>query len=154
MARWWSWLLIPVMLGLGYLAGEHWLRPLLAPGDPAMSVIEAPSGCELDDRGCLMMVDGEAIRVRGPARIPPLERFVLHLEGSDSLDPLEVSYIMPGMDMGLHRFEFQSVAAGNWEAESVLPVCMSGRMDWLALVRVRLGDQIHELRVPVQLRRE
>ncbi|MCG5500999.1 hypothetical protein [Ectothiorhodospira lacustris] len=154
MARWLSWLLIPVMLGLGYLAGEHWLRPLVAPVDPATTVIQAPAGCELDARGCLMPVNGVEIRVRGPERIPPLERFALRLEGSTSLEPLEVSYIMTGMDMGLHRFEFEPEGSGHWLAESVLPVCMSGRMDWLARVRVRVDGRLYELHVPVLLRRE
>ncbi|MBK1672563.1 hypothetical protein CKO35_04465 [Ectothiorhodospira shaposhnikovii] len=153
MARWLSVLLIPVMLGAGYLLGEHWLRPLLVPMDVEAVVIEAPAGCELDAQGCLMMVAGTQVRVWGPDRIPPLAPFDLRLDGAAPMEALDVSYIMPGMEMGVHRFEFTTLATGGWVAESVLPVCMSGRMDWVAKVRIRLQGQPYELRIPVLLRR-
>ena len=39
---------------------------------------------------------------------------------------------MKGMDMGWNRYRLNKDAAGYWNAEVTLPVCVSGRSDWVA----------------------
>jgi hypothetical protein len=40
------------------------------------------------------------------------------------------------MDMGLNRYQLITDGAGRWLAKVTLPVCSSGRGDWLAVVEV------------------
>lgn len=150
------WQVLPVILlvlGLSIWGGESWLRPLLDPGAGDRVVLEAPEGCELNRAGCTLELDGMRLNIRGPDTIPPLEDFDLILEARGAVEPLEVSYIMPGMDMGVNRFAFGEGDDGVWHAPSALPLCMSGRLDWVAQVRFAYEGREYEARVPVLLRR-
>ena len=55
---------------------------------------------------------------------------------------------MVGMDMGLNRFTLSSVVDEKgdlfYEGEGILPVCVSGRVDWLANTHVMTTDKIYE----------
>jgi hypothetical protein len=55
---------------------------------------------------------------------------------------------MVGMDMGLNRFTLSSVVDEKgdlfYEGEGILPVCVSGRVDWLANTHVITTDKIYE----------
>ncbi|MCG5515065.1 MULTISPECIES: hypothetical protein [unclassified Ectothiorhodospira] len=144
---------ILLVLGLSIWGSETWLRPMLDPGAGDRVLLEMPEGCELNRAGCTVGLDGMRLTLRGPDTIPPLEDFDLILEAQGPVEPLEVSYIMPGMDMGVNRFAFGAGDEGIWHAPSALPVCMSGRLDWLAQVRFAYEGREYEVRVPVLLSR-
>ncbi len=38
---------------------------------------------------------------------------------------------MVGMDMGFNRYDLRPTADGAWAAKVTLPVCVSGRRDWI-----------------------
>lgn len=38
---------------------------------------------------------------------------------------------MEGMDMGLNQYHWRASDDGGWVADLVLPVCVTGRRDWL-----------------------
>jgi hypothetical protein len=45
---------------------------------------------------------------------------------------IEVGFVMPGMQMGLNRYALVHEGDDIWRARVTLPVCMSGRSDWVA----------------------
>jgi hypothetical protein len=55
---------------------------------------------------------------------------------------------MVGMDMGLNRFKLSSDVdeKGNvyYEGEGILPVCVSGRVDWLANTQIITTHKLYQ----------
>jgi len=46
-----------------------------------------------------------------------------------------VSFAMAGMDMGLNRYRLDPGSEpGRWRGQVTLPICSSGRTDWLAQI--------------------
>lgn len=60
-------------------------------------------------------------------------------EGHDP-DSVEIEFMMDGMDMGINRYRLESSEKGRWRGRAVLPVCITGRQDWHAIVNVISSD--------------
>ena len=56
----------------------------------------------------------------------------LQVKGDEPVDSVMIAFSMPGMDMGLNRYRMIRGTAGDWGAEVTLPICISGRSDWVA----------------------
>jgi len=84
---------------------------------------------------------GLRLRFEGPA--VPLRRFRVRVEARGPARPeaVDVRFEMPGMAMGQTPLVLAPDGAGGWSAEAVLPVCATGRTDWVAVVRVRAGAE-------------
>jgi len=91
-----------------------------------------------------------ALRLGGP--VTPLTVFPVELgiEGLDpaSIDAVTVTFEMQGMDMGLNRFELGPVSGPGkkvrYRGKAMLPVCVSGRADWRARVKVATPRGLYE----------
>lgn len=58
---------------------------------------------------------------------------------------------MVGMDMGVNQYRLQVIDKGVWQAQVMLPVCVTGRRDWFATVRVTVpGDEAVEAKFPFE----
>ena len=82
-----------------------------------------------------------------PIRINPLKPFPVQVNSSaKDIEVVEVIFDMPGMDMGFNRFTMRALAAGQWQTQAMLPICVQGRSDWLVTVMLRTGGQTKALR--------
>ncbi len=65
-----------------------------------------------------------------------------------AIEAVNVEYTMVGMDMGLNRFTLASMidekGKASYEGEGILPVCVSGRVDWLANVHIITAEKVYE----------
>lgn len=52
------------------------------------------------------------------------------------IQSISIEFVMQGMQMAANRSMFKKQSIGAWKAQSVLPVCVSGRKDWLAVVKI------------------
>jgi hypothetical protein len=43
---------------------------------------------------------------------------------------------MVGMDMGVNRFHLRRKADQRWQGKVILPLCTTGRSDWIATVEI------------------
>lgn len=66
----------------------------------------------------------------------------------EEIDKINVDFKMLGMDMGLNRYTLSPIVDENgsisFQGEAILPVCVSGRVDWLANTQVMTADKIYE----------
>ncbi len=83
---------------------------------------------------------GLRLRFEGPAA--PLRRFRVRVAAVGGAAPAEVTvrFEMPGMAMGEVPLALSPDGQGDWQGEAVLPVCATGRTDWVAEVRAVPGD--------------
>ncbi|CUA81565.1 MULTISPECIES: hypothetical protein [Gulbenkiania] len=127
-ARQKKWLAIGVALMLlgGLKIGliVHYLRQ--ASRVPVQTV-----ACNDLGRGCRLPGGGSVHFVTPPANGRPFE---IVLTGAGGQAP-SAEFSMQGMDMGFNRYRF--VADGKvWRARVTLPVCSTGRADWLMTLEV------------------
>lgn len=60
---------------------------------------------------------------------------------------------MQGMNMGVNRFSLQPEATrpGRWSGKLLLPLCVSGRSDWLVNVEVGTATGQYQVQFPLQV---
>lgn len=107
---------------------------LVACGSPPAA---PPVACANLEQGCT----AGAVRVRSDAPPSALRPFRLTVEAPGARE-VHAEFVMPGMDMGLNRYRLQPEGEGRFAARVVLPVCVSGRREWVLWLTVdgrRLG---------------
>jgi hypothetical protein len=67
---------------------------------------------------------------------------------NEMIEQVIVDFKMVGMDMGLNRFKLSSDVdeKGNvyYEGEGILPVCVSGRVDWSANTQIITTHKLYQ----------
>ena len=96
---------------------------------PETSMIACPSLVQ----GCAVALGEEKILVKTNIAPAPLQPFALSIAGS-SAQAVTVTLQMQGMDMGSNRYRLLRQSDGEWRGTLTLPVCVSGRRDWLMTV--------------------
>lgn len=117
-------ILPPLLLAIAVIAiaaAGWWLkRPAdavaVACGDPL-------AGCQFSHRGTAAMLRFSATPV-------PMEAFQLEVRAPE-VGRASAEFQMVGMDMGFNRYDLKPAAAGVLAARVTLPVCVSGRRDWI-----------------------
>ena len=96
--------------------------------------------CNITQGFCSAVLGGTRLQLRIGPGVSALKPFPIQVraEGVDKekVRNVIVSYSMKGMDMGPNRTTLKPTTRMQWEGSSVLPVCTSGRSDWLAEVQL------------------
>ena len=116
--------LAPLLLVVALVAiavAGYWLkRPASA---ITVHCLDPVVGCTFDHRETLA-------RVRFSVRPTALETFDLSVRAVGA-DQVTAEFQMVGMDMGFNRYDLQSAGDGFFVSRVTLPVCISGRHDWI-----------------------
>jgi hypothetical protein len=94
-----------------------------------------------------------AVTVTFGAEPRALQPFPIHiqLEGHQQADAVTLAFSMQGMDMGSNRYRLIADAPGGWSADITLPICTSGRTDWVADFELVVVDRRVQIQVPFVL---
>ena len=93
---------------------------------PVASCAALTQGCALDQDKLFVKTD------RAPTPLKPFALTVL----APAAQAVNVEVQMQGMEMGLNRYRLIRQANGEWRASITLPVCVTGRRDWLMVIEV------------------
>lgn len=114
--------------------------PLLLP-KADLTVTPAP-GCDLHRQSCrVALPDGASIELSiTPHPIPVVKplQVVATLSGM-SADKVELDFSGATMNMGYNRVTLQASPAGRYSGQTTLPVCVTGRMEWVATLMIESG---------------
>ncbi len=117
-------LAVPLLLIVALLAiavASWWLKqPATA---TTIACADALAGCRFEHRGA-------PASVRFSVPPVPLEPFEIRLTGT-TVERASAEFQMVGMDMGFNRYDLRRAADGALTARVTLPVCVSGRRDWV-----------------------
>lgn len=124
-------------------------------GPAANALRLSDAGCDSARRACGAQGDDFAIEwLLGPP-VRPLESFALQLRvvrGSVPMDAqITVDFQMRDMDMGQTRYRLQRAADGVWQGRAMLPVCVSGRSDWVAALSIQADGRRWTAELPFTL---
>lgn len=120
-----KWALIAVALLL-FAALKAWMVMHFLHGEQQATVVTV--ACADPVAGC----QSEGLSVRFDRPPVHTQRFVVDLQLDQAgTTPPSALFSMVGMEMVPVRYLFVQKTAQHWTAEVILPVCVSGRQDWL-----------------------
>ena len=118
---------LPLLLAIALIAiavAGWWLKR------PAEAVAVA---CADPLAGCVFRHDGTDVTLRFSAQPEPMTAFGLTLQ-APATRRASAEFQMVGMDMGFNRYDFKPAGEGAFAAQVTLPVCVSGRRDWMLIL--------------------
>jgi len=116
--------MIAVLVAIA-VAGYWAKRP---PESESIACSDPVAGCDFRHRG-------DSARVHFSELPVPLEPFTLSVTAPGSAR-VSVEFQMVGMDMGFNRYDLRSLPDGTFSSRITLPVCVSGRQDWLLYLQI------------------
>lgn len=102
--------------------------------------------------GCVAEVEDFALALSMGPEVRPLKPFAVDVEHrrGPPIDSMTVAFDMKNMDMGSSRYRLIETG-DSWHANVTLPVCMSGRSDWIADFEVLAAGRRYQFQVPFAL---
>ena len=117
-------LLLPLLLVVALMAiavaGYWFKRPAEA---YAVQCADLLAGCDFTHRG-------STAHVQFSTQPVALQAFNLSVAVANT-KKVSAEFQMVGMDMGFNRYDLKPAGAGTLAAQITLPVCVSGRRDWM-----------------------
>lgn len=102
---------------------------LMLLGEAACEKATLPvTSCQLE-RGCSVRVDGQTLHVRSDVAPRAARPFVMTVEALQAKE-IRAEFEMRGMSMATPDYVLQRKGT-HFEANVILPVCVSGRSDWI-----------------------
>ncbi len=147
-------LVLFVFIGVS-LTGQYVINQGKSGDDaPPSQVLATPVDCDAAQTACT--AEGEGLRLHlqlgpGVRALKPF-RSLLAIEGvaPEKVLDVEIEFVMRDMDMGVNRYRLLW-EEGRWVAEAVLPVCLAGRSDWVAELRLLTEDGAMRADFPFQV---
>lgn len=135
---------LAVLAAVGLIA--LWaLRPGMEVSSPTATPLQIEMDCDSALRVCAARSDALDIALQLGPPVRPMQAFeiqVRSLRGPLGADArVDVQFQMRAMDMGINRYRLAIAADGVWRGTAILPVCASGRSDWIAQLDIRAGGR-------------
>lgn len=123
--------------GSGFALG--WVAAFIALALVANYVKRPPSAqalaCIDPVKGCAFTYRGQAAQLRFSSHPASLQPFTLEVRAPGA-SHVHAEAHMVGMDMGFNRYDLRPTPAGPFVAQLGLPVCVSGRRDWMLYLEI------------------
>jgi hypothetical protein len=128
--------LLGFLINLGYAQLAAWFAQVETP----RVMLSAPADCHLSQKTCAVRSEELSVSVFPSDNVRALKpfSFQVRLEGplADTVQDVTVHFAMVGMDMGVNRFHLRRKADQRWQGKVILPLCTTGRSDWIATVEI------------------
>jgi hypothetical protein len=100
--------------------------------------------------GCVAAAGDLSLRFAMGPDLRVLAPFPVQVEvqGDRRVDSITATFAMRGMDIGMNRYQLISDGANRWLGNVTLPVCTSGRSDWIAVLEVVSEGRSFAVEVP------
>lgn len=99
------------------------------------------SKCRLGDESCEIIIAGHRLELLIEGDIRALKPFIVHIVDIDNvIEQAKVRFEMKTMDMGINQYVFKK-ADNSWQANVVIPICTTGRRDWIAKFEIDLNGE-------------
>lgn len=93
--------------------------------------------CQPLGAGCEAVFSGSVLQFRISSPVVAMRPFVTSVATQADIREMYIQFRMRDMDMGIQRYKLVNNGNGLWQSEAVLPVCGTGRSDWVVTLAVR-----------------
>ena len=94
-----------------------------------------PVSCQSPLQICQFIIKGQPVQIQFGQPPSGLRPFLLTVMTAKA-HRVYVTFTMRDMDMGYNRYRLTRTNAGIWQAKVILPVCVTGRHDWLVTINI------------------
>ncbi len=113
--------------------------------------------CLANGDWCESIINKQVIAILLPKEIPYLQPFPVKVKldsrSKESIKQLEIQFSMKKMKMGKNIFNLKQVEDSEyWTTKVVLPVCVSGRHDWIVNVVIKTNNLKLERHFEIELK--
>lgn len=90
------------------------------------------STCRLGGESCEIVIAGHRLELLIEGEVKALKPFIVRIFDKDNaIGQAKVRFLMKTMDMGINQYAFKKVD-DSWQVNVVIPICTTGRRDWVA----------------------
>jgi len=115
-------------------------------------IVVVNTDCRLDLKDCVIPLAETTIRISADKNIKPLEAFSIELtEHSSVIQSVFLDLSMLEMDMGKNQFVFSKTSQKQWKSTVVIPVCTTGRRDWMVELYIKLEKKQYSVNLWLQI---
>lgn len=123
--RWLFPVLVTLLIGGVVAVNRH-----MQPAQPPVAMV-----CDDLQHGCTAKLDGREVTVGVTGELKVLDPFLVWVKAAGAKE-VQASFAMKDMDMGFNLYTLKPDAQGAFRARVTLPVCVSGRRDWIMILDV------------------
>lgn len=117
--------------------------------------------CTIENKECVVELNEFKVKIIFDENIYYLKRFNVSVlnESSDNikLKSIQVEFKMNNMNMGVNRFMLKNTGLENnkqvWHGKALLPICVTGRADWLSEFEVETTKNKYLISVPILVKK-
>lgn len=116
--------------------------------------------CLVQEKGCNVDLKGVKAKILLDNNIFYLKPFKIFVWTEsireENIESIKISFKMKNMNMGKTQFILKKAAANNeqrWSATGILPICVTGRVDWLSLLEINTKDNQYFLSFPITVKK-
>lgn len=113
------------------IAGVVAVGRVVRQDDPATVAVTCPN----PQAGCSARLNGREVGLGVQGELKVLSPFEVWVRAPGA-ESVQASFTMQGMDMGFNLYTLRPGADGLFRARITLPVCVSGRRDWVMTLTV------------------
>lgn len=147
-----KWTIITLVLFVAGLATYQFVIPSAKQDTQSVLLKTTTSQCDPVKSSCEAGDNQHSVTLHFPGNVAYLKPFKMQvtLRGfrQEEIKKIIVDFKMVGMDMGMNRYTLLPVEDGDgnvvYQGEGILPVCVSGRVDWVANTEVMTADKLYE----------
>ena len=118
------------------------------------------NNCGVESKKCIVEFNKLKLKILFDENIYYLKPFKVSVlnENMDELEleSIQVDFKMKSMDMGVNRFFFKKnevESAHVWNAKVLLPICITGRADWISEFIVTTKSSKYLISLPVSVKK-
>ena len=123
---------------------------------PLAVILELHLPCNIATDGCTAGNDNVQLSVKFDQDFGALKPFTLQLQLDQNtpvkVDEINLIFSMNGMNMGLNKYRLIQKNDALWVATVTLPICTSGRSDWIADFEIQSINQKWKAQIPFVLK--
>lgn len=118
--------------------------------------------CDIQKAACLFSAENIILEISMDKDIYYLKPFNLSVKrlfnnssskDNSNIESIAVDFKMKNMNMGVNRFQLKKVKLKNddyaWKGKALLPICVTGRADWVSELDILTTDSHYRLIFPV-----
>ena len=113
--------------------------------------------CRAEENTCVVENKMFKLKLKMDSRIYYLSAFNVtansEVKGKNQIKKIQLDFKMKGMDMGVNRVLLKPGQQENniqqWTGSGLLPICVSGRADWVAELEIYMNQTRYRLQFPV-----
>ena len=119
-----------------------------------------PRNCDVESKKCIVELNEFKINISFDENIYYLKPFNISVTNENmddlELESIQVDFKMKTMDMGVNRFFFKKNEVENaqiWNAKALLPICVTGRADWISEFIVSTKSSKYLVSLPISVKK-